>query len=240
MVHFGLNSSGKFHVHGHETNAQHLQLGRCEVGSHVETMRNQMYNMVAMRGVQKRGGDAWSLIFPWDLNASVNTIVDLEYKAAPVDQKLVSCTSNLGGSIGTLYSLREDVTINDGYTIGQINVRGNRIRATYNGIKPDADLLVYRATFFGESEDGNGVGDGGDIVGYADILPIVTSIDEKKLSMHTRGFRATPAVGLSWMSGGVVTKSQANSCLDGKFVPWSPDVPAILEHVIYEMKMHIA
>ena len=237
MVHFGLNSSGKFQVHGHTTNAQHLQLGRCEVGSHAETMRNQMYNIDSK--VQKRGGDAWSLIFPWDLNASVNTIVDLEYKAAPVDQKLVSCTSNLGASIGTLYSLREDVTINDGITIGQINVRGNRIRATYNGIKPDADLLVYRATFFGERENGNGVGDG-DIVGYADILPIVTFIDEKKSSMHTRGFRATPAVGLPWMSGGVVTKSQANSCLNGKFVPWNPDVPAILEHVIYEMKMHIA
>lgn len=256
MVRFGIDKFGSPWVHGNNE-TDHLQLGRCETGSYIDTMRNTLYDELTSKEffadpktrsltpagfptlrIEKRGGDKWSLIFPWHGNSSIKGLVNVKRTAyhQPEDLKMISCESKVRGApIGSLYPIRgTNVMIKMGKTIGAIELRGNRIRETINGIKPVNDMFTYRATFYGSEITNDNPNP---IIGYADILPNIVFLSDQQNELDFRGFRAVPSTGLEWMNEILVTKLDSEACLNGDFAPWSPDIPALLETLIYELQV---
>jgi hypothetical protein len=227
MAYINVDKLGQFRVDGH-SDAQHKQLGRCEVGSFFERKRNEMYHKGA---IKPRGGEKWSLIVPSDDNASVNTVAQFD-DFSTFDVKGLMCSSIVSGrALGVLFPVRGDP---DAIQVGMGSVFDvfTIVAVPTDSVQLDSGPSViysFRVSFYLAKE----------LLGEADVVPNTTSTSATK-NMPFNAYRAAPAPGQSWLGERgqetiTVKKADFEACLDGRYVPWSQQVPSLLELAIMKL-----
>lgn len=237
---FTIDKFGTFRIHGH-TDEDHVQKGRCETGSYFDLVTNDAYLSTKI-GIEKRLGDPWSFISPWDMNSSVKYSSEIktlfvpmneERADQPTDYKMVSCTNtDKNVSIGYLYPIRGNVTGRMKIGVYRMTILSKRIHEFPDGSKPINMVSTYHVDCYDEKENK---------VGQIDVEPNTYHIDPSKTLVSYHAFRAKPAIGTTWVGEGgegemTVTEADAEACLDGVYAPWSIALPQRIELCMYRMK----
>lgn len=216
MLNFRHDGVGGIQVLGRKRIDQ-FEKGNHEVGNAYSTIREMAYTKSK---IDRRAGDPWTMLKPWDSNLSVNEIVETRIftpKGGSIDSAIIM--ANKSGStnpIGNLFPIRGDqVTIRMGQPVYKMVVRA---------IDVGRNTLTFRCNLYGAADK---------LIGILDATPFISN-DRLTSKSTSTVYYGLPSIGKPWVGEGgtgliTVTEDDELACLNGKYAHWSLDCAGCME-----------
>lgn len=195
-----------------------FEKGNHEFGNAYSTLRELSYTESK---IDRRAGDAWTMLRPWDSNLSVNEIVKTRVftpKEGVINSAIIITNkiSQRKFPIGNIFPIRgKEVNISMGRPVYTMVVRA---------IKVSENMLSFRCKTYGVDNK---------LIGVLDATPYVSK-DQLGIESLSRPYYGLPSVGRQWVGeGGVgsitVTEEDELACLNGSYAHWSLDCAGCME-----------
>jgi len=204
--------------------------GRCETGSFFSTQQS----LAASRGEKSTRGDKWTIVRPWDNNASIGSVASFE-RYIPSGSEVglgMRCSPQVSDApIGIIFPTRGTPVASMGKFVNLIDIESIPIISAL-GLEATNAMSAYRAYLYNTDID--------IMVGIADIIPDARRNADGK-SMTSKRYLATPSKGKTWVGAGtdpiIIDATDIKRCKDGDVCPWSIDLVCVIESAIHKIEM---
>ena len=207
-----------------------VQPGRCETGSFFSTQQS----LGAERGEPVMGGDKWTVVRPWDNDASISGVALFERYNPPasIEGTGMRCVPQVKDApIGVVFPTRGTPVAGMGKFVHRMEIESVPIKSVL-GVEAAHTMSAYRAHLYND--------DVGALYGVVDVVPDVQRSNDGKTMSATR-FKATPALGKTWVGEEddpvTIDAIDVKRCKEGDVCPWSLDLVCVLESAIHKLEM---